>query len=70
MSEIDEHEPHTDTIPIPAPGVAEAHPAVADAVEHEINFDEAFYPARPRSLRPARGGTARSPAPWPRPSSP
>ena len=52
MSEIDEHEPHTDTIPIPAPGVAEAHPAVADAVEHEINFDEAFYPARPRSLRP------------------
>lgn len=52
MSEIDEHEPHTDTIPIPAPGVAEAHPAIADAVEHEINFDEAFYPARPRSLRP------------------
>lgn len=53
MSEpIEQHEPHTDTIPIPAPGVAEAHPAVADAVDQEINFDEAFYPARPRSLRP------------------
>ncbi|MBK7820053.1 MAG: maltose alpha-D-glucosyltransferase [Tessaracoccus sp.] len=50
MSE--EHEPHADTIPIPAPGVLEAHPAVADAVEREINFDEAFYPARPRALRP------------------
>lgn len=49
---IEEHEPHTDTIPIPAPGVAEAHPAVADAVDQEINFDEAFYPARPRALRP------------------
>ena len=48
----DDHEPHTDTIAIPAPGVAEAHPAVAEAVDQEINFDEAFYPARPRALRP------------------
>ena len=48
----DTHEPHSDTIAIPAPGVAEAHPAVADAVDQEINFDEAFYPARPRALRP------------------
>lgn len=49
---IEEHEPYTDTIPIPAPGVADTYPAVAEAVEHEVNFDEAFYPARPRSLRP------------------
>lgn len=48
----EEHEPHEDTIPIPAPGVAEAHPAVAEVVDKEINFDEAFYPARPRALRP------------------
>lgn len=40
----------TEVPPIPAPGVVEA-----TGEEHEpgdINFDEQFYPARPRALRP------------------
>lgn len=48
----EEHGPHEGTIPIPAPGVVESHPAVAEAVDKDINFDESFYPARPRALRP------------------
>ncbi|QGH68255.1 maltose alpha-D-glucosyltransferase [Pseudactinotalea sp. HY158] len=46
-----EPEPHTDSIPVPAPGV-ELPEELAEAVETEISYDEQFYPARPRSLRP------------------
>ena len=46
----DDVERGTEVAPIPAPGVVEA-----TGEEHEpgeINFDEQFYPARPRALRP------------------
>lgn len=39
-------------IPVPAPGVTDLDPHLAQAAEEEPNFAEQFYPARPRSLRP------------------
>lgn len=48
----EEFELPTDSIPVPAPGVTDLDPDIADAAEEELNFAEQFYPARPRSLRP------------------
>ena len=44
--------PPTDSIPIPAPGVTDLEPEIAESAEEERNFADHFYPARPRSLRP------------------
>lgn len=43
---------HMDSIPVPAPGVTNLDPEIAQTAEEERNFAEQFYPARPRSLRP------------------
>lgn len=52
MSPDEDADPPTDTIPVPAPGVADRLPEeLAEAADTDISYDEQFYPARPRSLR-------------------
>ncbi len=43
---------HIESIPVPAPGVTNLEPHIAESAEEELNFADQFYPARPRSLRP------------------